>query len=201
MDRSTGKEDKSFTYDYSFWSAREEDENYTSQVLAMFSFFLRQLLNASLNLRLTISHGRPPASLPFSPLAPIPEPICVRIHARNVIPQIIAALRAIFRGVWGVRSMRLTASPTTTCYPMLFIHAHCHTSHIQQQAFPVHNFLCLLPSNPRTPRSGKVSHQSRWDDIVLWLINAPLEDSLPTVHLMTLRTPGNGLRGAWKAPA
>jgi hypothetical protein len=32
MDRAVGREDKSFTYDFSFWSANETDENYVGQV-------------------------------------------------------------------------------------------------------------------------------------------------------------------------
>jgi hypothetical protein len=42
MERSTGKEDKSFSYDYSFWSARQEDPNYTSQVCWLVGVLLPQ---------------------------------------------------------------------------------------------------------------------------------------------------------------
>lgn len=85
MDRSTGKEDKSFTYDYSFWSAREEDDNYTSQVGRMIYFLLAPII-ASLHLRLTISYARCTRLCHFYhwPRCQTAAPICFRIHTCSV---------------------------------------------------------------------------------------------------------------------
>eukprot|EP00038_Savillea_parva_P008289 m.175984 g.175984 ORF g.175984 m.175984 type:complete len:966 (+) comp14087_c0_seq1:281-3178(+) len=75
MDRSTGREDKSFTYDYSFWSANQSDQNYVGQAHVYNALGKHLLDNAFKGFNNCIfAYGQTGSGKTYTMMGPIEDP-------------------------------------------------------------------------------------------------------------------------------